>query len=315
MSKRLDTELAALICSLLEKGMDLDHAALRTISQVLGESGAEELAPRLTDPGDAEAWSMRDLVLFPDQPLTLAVEGWLLERERREDKGLLPDTNALVALLDQASLCLRLPDRTELWLTLDRDEARLLVGRLHLGKRLPESVRDLLTVSANHELATALSLACKQARLPWTSSREAFIVTLLRACLADPGQEADAEASQSGRPPKAPRRALDMVRWTLAFLEHSGEDVPTALVKRRETLLRHLDQAEEMERVRQAHNFETRRMLGIPEQHFAPEAIRDELELIELTARATGGYAPIPQIMRRNLGDAQTVTQAAGLLE
>ncbi|WP_045218047.1 hypothetical protein [Desulfonatronum thioautotrophicum] len=315
MPKQLDTELAAQIRSLLEQGMDLDDAALRIISQVMGEANAEELSTRLTDPGDAEAWSMRDLVLFPDQPLALAVEGWLLERERREGKGLLPDTDALVALLDQAGLCLRLPDRNELWLTLDRDEARLLTGRLHLAKRLPESLRDLLTVSTNRELATTLSLACKQARLPWTLNQSAFILTLLRACLPGPGQEADAEAGRSGRPPKAPPRALDMVRWTLTFLEHSGEDIPTALSRRRETLLLHLDQAEEMERVRQAHNFETRRMLGIPEQHFAPEAIRNELELIELTSRATGGYAPIPQIMRRNLGDVQTVTQAPGLLE
>lgn len=315
MHERVDTELTALIRSLLEKGMDLDGATLTTISQILESEGAQEMAVRLNDPDDAEAWSMRDLVLFPDQPLALAVENWLLERERGGDAEAMPDKDSVAALLTQARLRIRLPDQTELWLTLDQDDAGLLADRLHLGKRLPDTVRNLLTVSANLELAAALSLACKQARLPWTPSREAFILTLLRTCLADPRQEADAEAGRSGRTPKAPRRALDMVRWALAFLEHSGEDVPPALAKRRETLLRHLDQAEEMERVRQAHNFETRRMLGIPEQHYDPEAIRDELELIELTSRATGGYAPIHQIMRRNLGDVQTVEQATGLLE
>jgi hypothetical protein len=318
MHERPDTELAALICSLLEKGMDLDGAALTTISQVLGGAEVEELAAHLTDPEDAEAWSMRDLVLFPDQPLALAVESWLLEREQREDKALMPDTGAVAALLGQADLRLRLPDRAELWLTLDRNEARLLASRLRLDKRLPESIRDLLTASvpANRELAAALSLACKQSRLPWTPSQETFILTLLRACLPGPDQGTGAEPTQSDPPPKAmPRRALDMVRWALAFLEHSGEDIPTALAKRRETLLLHLDQAEEMERVREAHNFETRRMLGIPEQHFDSEAIRNELELIELTRRAAGAYAPIHQVMRRNLGDVQTVEQAAGVLE
>ncbi|PTN33946.1 hypothetical protein [Desulfonatronum sp. SC1] len=318
MHERPDTELAALIRSLLEKGMDLDGAALTTISQVLGGAEAEELAARLTDPDDAEAWSMRDLVLFPDQPLALAVESWLLEREQRDDKAAMPDKDAGAALLTQAMLRVRLPDRTELWLTLDQDEARLLASRLHLGKRLPESVRDLLTapVAANRELAAALSLACKQSRLPWTPSQETFILTLLRACLPGPDQEPGAEPAQSEPSPKTPpRRALDMVRWTLSFLEHSGEDVPAALARRRETLLRHLDQAGEMERVRQAHNFETRRMLGIPEQHFDPEAIRDELELIELATRAAGAYAPTHQVMRRNLGDVQTVEQATDLFE
>lgn len=313
MSARLNTELASLIRSLLEQGMNLDGRTLETISQALGGGEAEHLAARLTDPDDAEAWSMRDLILFPDQPLALAVESWLLEREQRDGTAALPDQDAVPALLAQARLRLHLPGRTEWWLTLDLDEARLLASRLRLDKHLPDAVRDLLTTSVltNRELATALSLACKKARLPWTSSQETFILILLRACLSGPDQEPNPEPGQS----EPPRRALDVVRWTLAFLEHAGEDVPTALAKRRETLLRHLDQAEEMERVRQAHNFETRRMLGIPEQHFAPEDIRDELELIEITKRATGAYAPIHQVMRRNLGDVQTVEQAADLLE
>lgn len=305
MHERPDTELASLIRSLLEKGMDLDGAVLETISQVLGCGETDELVARLTDPDDAEAWSMRDLVLFPDQPFALAVEGWLLERQQRDGKAVMPDQEAVAALLAQARARVRLPDRTELWLILDQDEARLLASRLRLGKGLPGPIHDLLrasTTSDRQRLAAALTLACKQARLPWTPSQEVFILTLLRTCL--PG---------SGQTP--PRRPLDVVRWALAFLEHAGEDVPTALAKRRETLLRYLDQAEEMERVRRAHNFETRRMLGIPEQHFDPEAIRDELELIELTARATGGHAPVHQVMHRNLGDVQTVEQAADLLE
>ncbi|SMP39120.1 hypothetical protein SAMN06295888_101210 [Desulfonatronum zhilinae] len=318
MHERPDTELAALIRSLLEKGMDLDGAALTTISQVLGGAEAEELAARLTDPDDAEAWSMRDLVLFPDQSLGLAVEGWLLERKQHDDNAVMPDQATVAALLAHAGLRLRLPDRTEMWLTLAQDEACLLASRLRLGKRLPESVRDLLTapVSTNRELAAALSLACKQSRLLWTPSQETFILTLLHGCLPGSDQEPGPKPDPNVPKPKTPlRRPLDVIRWALAFLEYSGDDIPTALAKRRETLLRYLDQAEEMDRVRQAHNFETRRMLGIVEQHFDPEAIRDELELIELIRRTANAYAPIHQIMRRNLGDVQTVEQAADLLE
>ncbi|WP_028573029.1 hypothetical protein [Desulfonatronum lacustre] len=319
MHERPDTELAALIRSLLEKGMDLDGAALTTISQVLGGAEAEELAARLTDPDDAEAWSMRDLVLFPDQPLGLAVEGWLLERKQRDDKAVMPDQDTVAALLAHAGLRLRLPDRTEMWLTLAQDEACLLASRLRLGKSLPGPIHHLLrasTTSGRQELAASLALACKQARLPWTPSQETFILTLLHGCLPGSDQEPDPKPDPNVPKPKTPlRRPLDVIRWALAFLEYSGDDIPTALAKRRETLLRYLDQAEEMERVRQAHNFETRRMLGIVEQHFDPEAIRDELELIELIRRTANAYAPIHQIMRRNLGDVQTVEQAADLLE
>ncbi len=323
MHPPLDTELASLIRTLLERGMDLDGAVLETISQVLGCGETDELVARLTDPDDAEAWSMRDLVLFPDQPFALAVEGWLLEREQRDGKAVMPNQDAVATLLAKARLRLRLPDRTELWLTLDRDEARLLASRLRLGKSLPGPIHDLLrasTTSDQQGLAAALTLACKQARLPWTPSQEAFILTLLRGCLPGLGQEpSPGPGPRPGqnvpKPKTPPRRPLDVVRWTLAFLEHAGEDVPTALARRRETLLRHLDQAEEMERVRRALNFETRRMLGIPEQHFDPEANRDELELIELAARATGGHAPVLQVLHRNLGDVQTVEQATDLLE
>jgi hypothetical protein len=68
-----------------------------------------------------------------------------------------------------------------------------------------------------------------------------------------------------------------------------------------------LDQAEELARVRDKYNFETRRMFGVVEQHLEPEKLHAELGMLELTARATGGYGPQPQVMRRNLGDVRAV--------
>lgn len=314
MHPPLDTELASLIRTLLERGMDLDGAALETISQVLGCGETDELVARLTDPDEAEAWSMRDLVLFPDQSLALAVEDWLLEQEQGDGKAAMPDREAVAELLAQVKLRLRLPDRTEFWLILDKDETRLLTARLHLGKSLPASLQELLTQPFGLDqkgLVLGFRWACKQARLPWTPSQEAFVLALLRNCLLDPNPN----PGQTEPKPKTSHRPLDVLRWTVSFLEHAGGDIPTALARRRETLLRYLDQAEEMERVREAHNYETRRMLGIAEQHFDPEAFRDELALIELTTRATGSHARIHQVMHRNLGDMQTVKQAADVLD
>lgn len=310
MHTQLELELADRIRSLLRQGMILEGATLQNISQVLGTSDANQLATRLSDPEDAEAWSMRDLVLFPDQPLAMAVEAWLLKHEQRSGQAIRPDLDALAMELTRPEggvhLRLCLPEQTALWLLLDHGEARRLAARLHLNKTLPSGVHELLAAPvdpARQELLLALRLACRQARLPWTPAQETFVLALLHGSL--PGQN----------PEMALRRPLDVTRWALAFLEHAGDDVPAAMSRRRETLLQHLDQAREMDRVREAYNFETRRMLGIAEQHFAPAAIRDELELIELAARATGGYAPLQQTMRRNLGDIHSVEQAAGMLE
>ncbi|GAB6059799.1 hypothetical protein JCM31598_29160 [Desulfonatronum parangueonense] len=293
---------------MLHQGMRLDESTVKNMLQVLAAQDAEELVLRLTDHEDAEAWSMRDLALFPDHEFALAVEVWLLEQEAR--LGELPaanhqERNDLAAMLDQAVLTLRLPDQSSVQLVLDTEDAYRFVTRLNLQKTIPSTIKTYLAELRepdNADLVPAVRLACRQARLTWTTANETFILNLLQGCFA-------ADENDALR-----RQTLDLVRWSLLFLEHAGEDIPGALARRRDELLRNLDQAEEMEKIRKKYNFETRRMLGIVEQHLEESALQDELALVELVARATGGFPPQYQVIRRNLGEARKLEDIQDLM-
>ncbi len=305
MKHSLEEQLATFLRSLLHRGMRLDQSTSRIMTQVLSARDVSELAFRLTDCEDAEAWSMRDLALFPDQDFALAVEAWLMEQDARSDGCELPEHGKTASLLDQAILTLHLPDQKTLQLTLDKDEARRFVSHLNLGKQLPTQIREFLADPSkrNDDLVPAIRLACRQARLSWRPVHETFVLTLLQGCFSAAPEYV------------LRRRALPLVKWSLEFLEHTGDDIPASLARRRDELLRNLDQAEEMERIREKYNFETRKMLGIVEQHLEPSALRDELSMVELAARATGGFPPHYQVMRRDLGEARTLEEMGRLMD
>ncbi|SDB25280.1 hypothetical protein SAMN05660653_01189 [Desulfonatronum thiosulfatophilum] len=294
-------QLEAKLRGMLHQGMRLGESTVKNMLQILAAKDAQELASRLTDHEDAEAWSMRDLALFPDHEFALTVEAWLLEQETR--LGELPAVNHqeltdLAAMLDHAVIILRLPDQSRVQLVLDVEEAFRFVTRLNLQKTFPSLIKAFLAElreAGNTDLVPAVRLACRQARLTWTTANETFVLNLLQGCFA-------ADENDALR-----RQTLDLVQWCLRFLEHAGEDIPGALARRRDELLKNLDQAEEMERIRKKYNFETRRMLGIVEQHLEETALQDELALVELVARATGGYPSQYQVMRKNLGEARTM--------
>ena len=314
MTTSLETQLATLLGSLLHAGMRLERSTLETMRQVLDARETSELGVRLSDAGDAEAWSMRDLALFPDRELALAVEGWLMEQEALCDGPVLPELDLLARLLGRPQVRLLLPDQGRITLTMDRSEVQRLLSRLKLGRKIPEAVRATLAAAQDPEtkrLLPSLRLACRQARLPWEPVQEVFFASLLHGSIqANSRQGSPRDAGDTA----LARHFLPLVQWSLRFLEHAGEDIPAALARRREELHRFLDQAAEMERVREHYNYETRRMLGIMEQHLDPAALREELALVELTARATGRAAPSHQVMRSNLGSAGNMEELGRLL-
>lgn len=295
----LEHRLGAYLREQFKQGMRLTPRLVRTVRQVLAAQDAAESGRCLEQCADCEASSMRDLVLFPDNDLALAVETWLLEEEGQTGEPPRPDPDVLARLLDEAPVTLIWPDLASLRLYLTLEEAGDMVGRLSLGSSLPPALSILLISlrkTRNATLIPALRLACKRAQLEWTAEQTDFVSRLVQGSL------------QAGADEPLGRDPLGLVQWCVAFLAHAGEDIPAALARRRDEVRRLLDQAEELARVRDKYNFETRRMFGVVEQHLEPEKLRAELGMLELSARATGGYGPQHQVMHRNLGDARAVT-------
>lgn len=299
--------LAAELRRLLRLGMHMSRDLVRTMEQVLAVGDAQELAQKLAACEDAEVWPMRELALFPDNGLALAVEEWLVERERGLGRLFVPGMEALSALLDGAEVRLILPDGGRFNLVLEKQEARLFLIRLFLHRTVPESVRRFLashTGQAEHDAVLGVRIACRRARLPWTPAQESFVLDLLQGCFR-------AEPTEGLR-----ARLVPLLRWSLAFLEHAGEDVRVGLARRREELWRRLDQAAAMDKMRGRYNYETRRMHGIVEPCLDPEALREELGFLETASRIViGGDAFGPPILHRDLGEAANAEDLRGMLD
>lgn len=292
---------------LMREGMHMDQASFRTMSQVLGVDDAIAMGQRLANCPDAEAWSMRDLALFPDRAFCLAVETLFLEQEAHSESPLVLETDALVDVLEGVRIQLVLPNKTSMLLDPVEEEVRRIVIRLHVHKPVPEPVRLVLAgyqeCPGMLDLVPEVRMACRRARLKWTHAQEAFVLDLLRF---------QYRAEPAGLPRE---RFLALFQWCLGFLEYAGEDIAASLAGRRDDLRRRLDQALEAEKVREKCNYETRRMLGGVEPCLDATVLREELHLVGLAAQATGGYPPGRQVFEQDLGNADNVRRVINYLD
>ncbi len=289
MDTSLEMRLGAMLCELLRQGMRLDTSCCRTLTQVLNTEDILELEIRLERCEDAEVESMRALALFPDQGQAMAVEMWLANEEGDKFAGP-PDMDALAQVLEGSEVRLSLSGMGEIQLRLRQDDARQFLKRLYLGNSIPEGIVALLrdhSAILPKETIFGARVVCKRACLDWSPNRERFILDLLRSsCRAAPGEPLR-------------ERLLPLLEWCLGFLGHAGEDIFQALSRRRDSLRRCMDQAEDVRRMREKHNYETRRMLGMVESTIDPTVLRRELAFVDMAARATGGYAsPVPALER-----------------
>lgn len=309
MSSDFALDLTGKLRELLSRGMRLDPTAQRVVEQTLAVANPAELAAGLADCFDAEAWSMRDLVLFPDLELALSLEGWLVDQEalgrcadnavaRSAARGLVGAPARLLPVSGPA-----------FELVLDQEEANRFVVLLRLDKALPAPIREALdccpALPRNDQILLEARMLCKKVLAKWTPERTAFVRALILGCLGNP----DGAASKLELPA--------LLDWTLNFLAtvQEDEDAVTALIKRREQLMRQLGMAQEMERLRTLHNFEIRRMLGIVELSVDMAALRSETELLDKVAAAAGREVAARSEMERDLGVAGSVRHAASLLD
>lgn len=303
----MEQEFSTWLRGLLREALPPEPRSLQQLGAVLGELTAAELATRLQDQDDPEAQPMRELLLFPDAAMARAVEHWLLTRQQTPAAL---DAEAVAATLEGAQVVIALGQGVLLELELEPAEAAQLVLRLHPGTPAPAEVRDAVLKAAadlgvnalEDDNALAVLARCRRARLEWTPARTRFIARLIQGLARGvPGRGADEKGVSS--------RLLEAVDWCVPFLQHAGDDLGTELAMKRTELLERLQQALREEKMREKHNFETRRMLGMAESFAEPELVRQELALVDDIARATGGLPlnPHSQVVHHDLEDVGSV--------
>ena len=289
------------------RGMHLDPAVQRTVEQTLAIPDPSALAVRLADCADAEVWSMRDLVLFPDHDLALSLEKWLADQEMQG--RLVGDAVVQAATKELVGAPVRLiPAQGEPFeLILDQQGADRFIRLLHLGKTIPAPIKAVLGdpgIEPHHgRIILEARMLCKRARLEWTSEQIAFVQALLCGCLED--------RDKTGLHADLPT----LLGWSLGFLTDVREGVGAALSARRAQLQRQMDAAREVEKLRTLYNYETRRMLGIVELNANLESLRIEAALLESATAAAGRRAALRPRLEHNLGAASSARDAMIFLD
>jgi len=305
VERSFEIRLAAVLCGLLSQGLRLDSTCCKTIAQVLDTDDVSQLEVCLARRSDAEAESMRALAFFPDVRLALAVEQWLV-REHGDLSATALNMDVLAFALDGAGVRLTLPGMGEIRLSFRQDDARQFLKRLHLDKHVPQGVAALLrkySDTLDEQTILGVRILCKRIQVDWSPAKKKFLLALLRgSCRADPRDELRTHL-------------LPLLEWCLGFLSHVGEDVPTALSCRRDSLRKHLDQVEEVKIIREKYNFETRRMLGMVEPSIDPTALRKEMIMVDMAAKATDINPFFASATEWDLGNAPSMQQAINVLD
>lgn len=307
MASNFASDLTDKLRELLFLGMRLDPAIQQTVEQTLGVPDLFTLAARLADCADSEAWSMRDLVLFPDHELALCLEKWLANQERQDrlvDNAVI---QAVTKALAGAPVRL-IPGHGEPFeLILDQQGADRLICLLHLGKNIPAPIKAVLdhpkVKPRDGCILMKTRMLCKRARLEWTPGQVAFVQALLRGCLEDQNKT-DLHADLPS-----------LLGWSLEFLTDVREGVSEALSARRAQLQRQMDAAREVEKLRTLYNYETRRMLGIVELNVDVESLRTETILLDRAIAATGRQAALRPRQEHDLGAANCARDALIFLD
>lgn len=211
-----------------------------------------------------------EIALFPGRALQEEIEPLL------EEEGFGPEAEGQVAemLLAMAPVArFGLPDGSTLSLPLRREDARLFVRRLRIGRTPPEELRQAAGRRLDEPAATRLMVLLRHE--PWPDTREARFLLAGALERLSGGEEGTAEA----------------VRYACRLLAclAPGEDILAALKARHAEARRNLGRARRLEALRESENMETLLARGVREPLLDADALSRELAIIDALCRAAYG--------------------------
>lgn len=283
-------DLLTAIIDILETGLPQDAAVLHFIHTTHGALRAQQLAALVNDPDDAQAETLRELLLFPGPDTALALEP-ALERARLSVAATARLAEVLAENPPRAVAVM--PDGTRLPVPLSPERLRRFVERLAPQRTLPEPLVRLLAERFPHD-AMPLAAAARQLGPNWSPGAAAFFQTLL-VKLA----------------PEAPD-IPGVLRFALRFLADTPPATPplSALSARYSQLLAQLRRAKQQEEALAKSNFETLIMAGarLPYLH-APDIARELGQAAAILEAVTGRPAVDTGTSCQNMGVAASLEQ------
>lgn len=224
---------------------------------------------RVLEEDTPEREVLLEIMLFPDPGLMEKIEPLL------EEEGFAPQSEAVVAemLLAMAPVArFSLPDGSALSLPLRREDARLLVRRLRIGRTPPEELRRA-AARLGDEAATRLMVLLRHEIWPDTPEVRFLLTGALERL--EGGEHEVAEAV---------RHACRLLTSLSA-----KDDVLAVLKARHAEARRNLGRARRLEAMREAENMETLLARGVREPHLDAEALQREMAVLDGLCRAAYG--------------------------
>lgn len=279
----------------LQDGLRQDEDVLHAVESTHGDSSPQGIAEVLSQRDSSDAATLAAMLLFPDADLRADLEPLALAARCTAQEALAVG-EAVEAAVSSAAILL--PGGQRLTLPLEPGDAAAFVDRLQLADSPPEELSRLLRELFDPQEAALLSVMLRTCRLGWNPAR----MDVLSRLLAGLGKRA---AKDGGLGP-LDRPAPELLAWTVSWLDSLGPDalahsageskrghvwtLPELLGAKHLDLTTQLRRAVEFNRVFSQSSFEVMMSQGVRAPLMHPDAIREQLALLDGVCRILVGY-------------------------
>ena len=286
--------LTRAIVAQLQEGLRQDENVLHAVESTHGDSSPQAIAAVLSQRDSSDAATLAAMLLFPDADLRARMEPLALAA-----RCSIREARAVGEAIEGAvrSVAILLPGGQRFTLPLEPGDAAAFVERLQLADSPPEELSRLLRELFGPQEAALLSAMLRTSRLCWNPARVEVISRLLTGL----GRNAAQDRGQN----TLDRPAPDLLAWTLAWLDSLGPDslaanagetkqgrswtLPELLGARHLELTTQLRRAVDFNRAFSQSSFEVMMSQGVRAPLMHPDAIREQLTLLDGVCRILAG--------------------------
>lgn len=272
----MEAPLLSTLSDLLSHGLSADSQVFDFMEAVFGNMDSEEyaatLARVLKDEDEPEHEQLKEMLLFPDEALRMAVEP-SLEKAKLSPADLDDLAGDLAGALQAVPVAVP-GTQTVLQLPFERDAAKLFVSRLHADVHLDERLIASADEHLPPETATAVKVRLRSSHLPINEG----LVLFLRRVLTTMGNEDTFLADFSS------------LLVILAEDDH-GRDVYELLKEKKIAAVDQLRLKKDQEERLAKSNTETMLMAGERILAFDEDTLREGIAVIDRVSLAVFGVA------------------------
>ena len=290
--------LADRITGLLRDGIQVSSDIVDFIDATLSPASIDQLTTRLEDKASEEAETILELLFFPDETFQIALEPILQECSLQLD-----DLTCLLTQLHQRNLEARFifpVDDQQLVLKMPKSGVASFVSRLNIAYRLPSVLLNEIKRSVPPETINEVLVILRNCRICLSKAQTDFL------CIFFPKMAAIGY------------NFYEHLRMVLQVMDETDADITIyeALMKKKRTLLRHMQDAIKFEEKRRYHAMEILMLGGERAAHIHPDDALRTIALIDATAITVFGSTETmsSELLTRNIGPLQPTVDMKSIM-